>query len=44
MDGQTDGQTDGHFDLEKASAQGADALKMLDRQTEPQTDITTVID
>ena len=26
-DGQTDGQTDGHFDLYKASAQRADALK-----------------
>ena len=26
-DRHTDGQTDGHFDLQKASAQGADALK-----------------
>ena len=28
-DRQTDGQTDGHFDLQKASAQRADALKIL---------------
>ena len=26
-DNQTDGHTDGHFDLQKASAQRADALK-----------------
>ena len=28
-DRRTDGQTDGHFDLQKASAQGADALKII---------------
>ena len=28
MDGWTDRQTDGHFNLQKASAQRADALKM----------------
>ena len=27
-DGQTDGQTEGHFDLKKASAQRADAMKI----------------